>query len=912
MRHRSIRLRVGTLIAIPMACLVVVYAFAASLTLSNAETHDQASEVANLLDAQVGDFQKATATEFTYALLSLAAPADQLFTHLLTNQEVATSRTLSRLEATYRSQTVTEDATGTELAAIHAMVRQAAGLSRIRRAVAGNALTKRAALGDYAAIIESSNRVLGTLIIAQASAQMVTQAQDLLNLDRADEAAAEENALLLADQVQGRFPNIDRITIATLATTRRQLVDIWLPSLASNYRGGFSKYLTRKVGNAMTAAESTVIDTSWRAGAPPAAVVQARTVFTDYAEASDNALTAAGSEIEHTLTEQARTTVVEVTLVIGLGLIVIMGSIGLSGFVGRGMVRQLRELRGSALTLATDELPRAMAQLRAGEAVDLDKYQPATAPTTSEIEQVEIAFGMVQRVALQAAVYEAQVRRGVSDVFRNLAGRSQSLLHRQLTLLDAMERRASEPEQLEDLFRIDHLTTRMRRHAEGLIILSGETPARGWRHPVPLVDVLRAAVAEIEDYTRIRVMCRTGASVAGHAAADIIHLLAELAENATVFSPPNTPVRMQGDIVGRGFAVEIEDRGLGISTARLEEINANLASPPPFDLSGSDRLGLFIAGQLARRHDIKVSLRPSVYGGTTAVVLIPMELVVAERAIGSGEGTPAGEEDGPEYGRIGRHAALTAIPSGNGHSAKSDVDSPSPAGPPERAQSGGFNFGRLTPRAADSAGFRFGRLTPPDVDSGEYGLGRPTPRAADSAGFRFGRLTPPDVDSGEYGLGRPTPREAGSDDHRPGSSTQPFRLAVPVGDVDHAGRGAAAAEAAELGLPVRVRQANLAPQLRDAPADGPSFVTGGFTVPVIGTPAADTIAEESADTDVTKLAAPPASPEAARAMVTALQRGWLLGRAEARPGSSDETTERPAPDRADPADQAHDAEHDDS
>ena len=142
--------------------------------------------------------------------------------------------------------------------------------------------------------------------------------------------------------------------------------------------------------------------------------------------------------------------------------------------------------------------------------------------------------------------------------------------------------------------------------------------------------MLRAAVAEVEDYTRIRVLCRTNAAVAGHAVADVIHLIAELAENATVFSPPNTPVRIQGDIVGRGFAIEIEDRGLGISPARLDEINANLANPPQFDLSGSDRLGLFIAGQLAQRHEIKITLRPSVYGGTTAIVLIPTALVVDE------------------------------------------------------------------------------------------------------------------------------------------------------------------------------------------------------------------------------------------------------------------------------------------
>ncbi len=352
---------------------------------------------------------------------------------------------------------------------------------------------------------------------------------------------------------------------------------------------------------------------------------------------------------------------VQLLLAAGLGLLGIIASIALSLIIGRGLVRQLRELRESALGLAHDKLPSVISQLRAGQAVDPAEYDPGEPAGGNEIEQVRHAFNVVQQTAVKSAIDEARLRRGISDVFRNLAGRSQSLLHRQLTLLDGMERRATEPDQLADLFRIDHLTTRMRRHAEGLIILSGEAPARGWRQPVPLVDVLRAAVAEVEDYTRIRVLCRTNAAVAGHAVADVIHLVAELAENATVFSPPNTPVRIQGDIVGRGFAVEIEDRGLGISQVRMDEINANLANPPQFDLSGSDRLGLFIAGQLAQRHDVKITLRPSVYGGTTAIVLIPTALVVEEDTYERDPALPAGRDDGSALVRP--DCAKAALPS---------------------------------------------------------------------------------------------------------------------------------------------------------------------------------------------------------------------------------------------------------
>ena len=303
----------------------------------------------------------------------------------------------------------------------------------------------------------------------------------------------------------------------------------------------------------------------------------------------------------------ANATFLRLYLVGGLGLLAIILSIIISVWIGRGLVRQLAGLRRSALELANKRLPSLVERLRAGQDVDVAAEAPPLESSADEIGQVQEAFNAVQRTAVEAAVDEARLRRGVSDVFRNLARRSQSLLHRQLALLDAMERRATEPEELEDLFRIDHLTTRMRRHSEGLIILSGESPGRGWRHPVPFVDVLRAAVAEVEDYTRIRVTTGTRAALVGPAVADVIHLIAELAENATIFSPPNTPVRVHGDVVGRGYAVEIEDRGLGISDEKLAEINQNFAHPPQLR-PVRERAARPLRGRAAgQRHDIRIT-----------------------------------------------------------------------------------------------------------------------------------------------------------------------------------------------------------------------------------------------------------------------------------------------------------------
>lgn len=237
------------------------------------------------------------------------------------------------------------------------------------------------------------------------------------------------------------------------------------------------------------------------------------------------------------------------------------------------------------------------------------------------------ALDTVHRAALSAAVERAELASGISGVFVNLARRSQVLVHRQLTLLDGMERRADDPNELGDLFRLDHLTTRMRRHAESLIILSGAAPGRAWRMAVPLTNVVRAAVSEIEDYSRVEVRALPDAGVKGAAVADLTHLLAELVENAAQFSPPHTKVRISGEPVGNGYALEIEDRGLGMGKELLGEANRRIEQSEALDLFDSDRLGLFVVSRLSARHQIKVQLRTSPYGGTTAVVLLPTALL---------------------------------------------------------------------------------------------------------------------------------------------------------------------------------------------------------------------------------------------------------------------------------------------
>ncbi len=316
---------------------------------------------------------------------------------------------------------------------------------------------------------------------------------------------------------------------------------------------------------------------------------------------------------------------------------------------GRRISRELTGLQRSALELSTQRLPQVVEQLSHGDDVDASAQAAPPAPgRIAEVARVAEAFSSVQRTAVEAAAGQARLRRGVSQVFRNLAWRSQSLLHRQLALLDRMERKSADPATLEELFQLDHLTTRMRRHAEGLIILSGEAPGRGWREPVPVIDVLRAAIAEVEDYTRVSVMARSADAVIGGAVADVIHLLAELIENATTNSPANTEVTVRAERVAHGIVVEVEDRGLGMSEQELAAANERLANPPEFDLADSDKLGFFVVARLAARHNIKITLRTSPYGGVAAIVLLPQDITVipdiTDNDIGSIGGYPTPRE----------------------------------------------------------------------------------------------------------------------------------------------------------------------------------------------------------------------------------------------------------------------------
>jgi hypothetical protein len=317
---------------------------------------------------------------------------------------------------------------------------------------------------------------------------------------------------------------------------------------------------------------------------------------------------------------------------ISAGLLVLALAVGVFLFalrLSRRLIERLTRLRTETLELAEKRLPELVERVRTGAEVDIVEARLHDYGA-DEIGEVADAFNKAQQTALSAAVQEAKTREGTNKVFLNIAHRAQVIVHRQLKTLDEAERRQEDPEQLEMLFQLDHLTTRQRRNAENLIILGGGQPGRRWRNPVSIAEIVRGASAETEDFARVKMAKLPGLTVIGPVVGDLVHLLAELIDNATTFSPPAARVDVRGNVVGRGVVLEIEDQGLGIESDRADELNDMLRNPPDFGimaLSSEPRLGLFVVARLAARHGVSVTLRDSAYGGTRAIVLIRAELL---------------------------------------------------------------------------------------------------------------------------------------------------------------------------------------------------------------------------------------------------------------------------------------------
>ncbi|MFJ8114061.1 nitrate- and nitrite sensing domain-containing protein [Streptomyces sp. NPDC096132] len=457
------------------------------------------------------------------------------------------------------------------------------------------------------------------------------------------------------------------------------------------------------------------------------------------------------NNIEHTLLEDMEQKARELraesereAIISGALILLVLGVSLVGAFVvARSMIRSLRRLQETATKVAQDRLPELVKQLSESDPQDVDtSVESVGVHSRDEIGQVAAAFDDVHREAVRLAAEQALLRGNVNAMFTNLSRRSQGLIQRQLSLISELESREADPDQLSSLFKLDHLATRMRRNGENLLVLAGEEPGRRWTRPVPLVDVLRAAASEVEQYERIELASVPSTEVAGRVVNDLVHLLAELLENATSFSSPQTKVKVTGHALPDGrVLIEIHDTGIGLSPEDLAAINERLASPPTVDVSVSRRMGLFVVGRLSQRHGIRIQLRPSDSGGTTALVMLPVDVAQGGKkpqpkpGQGGAAGGPAAaqaaagaaaarRQNGPQGGALGGGA-----PAGGGALG---------AGPGSGPGGGGRLAAGQGPRAAlpgrDGGGRPGGQPPRGQMPPAAPQQGRPAPAGA-GAGF---------------------------------------------------------------------------------------------------------------------------------------------------------------------------------
>ncbi|MFI6602051.1 nitrate- and nitrite sensing domain-containing protein [Nonomuraea sp. NPDC050536] len=322
-------------------------------------------------------------------------------------------------------------------------------------------------------------------------------------------------------------------------------------------------------------------------------------------------------------TEQ-RNAIISGALILVLLLLVLVITTRVAG----SLVRPLRRLRAEALQVATTRLPETVRVLReSGDGTAVPDVPSVGVNTRDEIGEVARAFDEVHREAIRLAGDEAKLRTNVNAMFVNLSRRSQTLVERQLQLIEGLEQGEEDEQRLSNLFRLDHLATRMRRNSENLLVLAGQEAARKWSEPVPLVDIARASLSEVENYERVQIQIPSGILIAGPAVTDAVHLLAELIENSISFSPRESKVQVTSAPTEGGVLVSISDLGIGMTAEELGEANWRLANPPVVDVAVSRRMGLFVVGRLALRHGIRVQLRVRETGGLTALVMMPDMLI---------------------------------------------------------------------------------------------------------------------------------------------------------------------------------------------------------------------------------------------------------------------------------------------
>ncbi|MEV0559825.1 nitrate- and nitrite sensing domain-containing protein [Dactylosporangium sp. NPDC050588] len=578
-----------------------------------------------------------------------------------------------------------------------------ADLQLVREGVKQRWLRQDAVFDQYSSTIQHLFGLVPDRPDIGGDSQSVTEVASLMDLAQAKELKDQLRGRIFAAASAGKFAPDDFETFSEIQARQVAAAERFRDSASPRHLALYDRNLRQTAVGTVARLQQQVISRARGAavGVTPEEWWLASTSELDYIRTIEQELLEDAIEGAANRSASQRTDAIVATSVIVLVMLI---ALLLSWLIGRSMARSLRQLRAQALDVAQHRLPEAIQRLRTlprGETVTVDTTTRVR--STDEIGEVADAFTAVHRSAVSLAVEQAVMRRNVNSMFVNLARRSQTLVERQLQLLDQLESAETDPDQLANLFRLDHLATRMRRNDENLLVLAGSEATRRWAQPVSLSAVTLAAMAEIEQYARIRHDVATDIFVVGHAVSDIVHLLAELLENATTFSPPDTVVTVSGwpSKQTREATIVIEDRGLGMTESGLVEANDRVSAPIAIDVAASERMGLVVVGHLAARHGVQVRLDAS-DEGVTAYVTLPARLLAAppegaglyhgsgNRIAGMSRLPIAADEARPVPAMISAEDAPTAVlpalpgrPSGAGTAGSpAEGDVPAVAAPP--------------------------------------------------------------------------------------------------------------------------------------------------------------------------------------------------------------------------------------
>jgi signal transduction histidine kinase len=638
-----LRSRLLLLIAIPTLTAVVLGGLRIASAVQSALAFQRAEERAVLAD-NMGQLAQRLETERDETVYYIALGSGGRAGDLAKPANSGAVQQYQVIQAFYRK---TDRAIG-QFRALYAQYRpaySAAGQQRVSAALTGlndlpylRQASTKTLLYPLAVLQKYTNLVDSLIVIDDQTAQgtgdpVLSQTAEALGLvARIQEESSEQRAILSAALQQG--------TLGTEETSALDAAQVNQQDDQQNFDLTATERQREQWNNAVSG--SFVYLAASEEQQAEALQARARSLSSDpltaagFYDAMTDGLNRMGS-VERALATAAitranslRGSAVTFAILVGIAVVALLAlAVTLIGVVGRSLVSPLRRLRAGALEVAGVRLPETVRRMSEGEGADAPlEVEPINVDSTDEIGEVARAFDQVHREAVRLASNEAALRGNVNAMFVNLSRRSQSLVERQIRLIDDLEQGEQDSERLGNLFQMDHLATRMRRNSENLLVLAGHDVSRRRTQSVPLVDVVRAAVSEIEQYERITVDIQAGIAVRGQVVNDVVHLLAELVENATSFSAAGTTVSVTGYAVNTGgVLLDITDQGVGMGAEEMAHANWRLDNPPVVDVAVSRRMGLFVVARLAARHGIRVRLRPASMGGLTALVWLPDEVV---------------------------------------------------------------------------------------------------------------------------------------------------------------------------------------------------------------------------------------------------------------------------------------------